>query len=134
MAGRCARGGYSLHQSLLGGRLPEAPELFSRLDLIELGLEDRLLVLPHLLQPLHSFLLVQKSALLPDLLHPGLLLIRALLRTFCIAGLPFRFFLLFLKLKQQEELFPCQTWLIRGCSPSEDVTAAPSHIRRRAFN
>lgn len=62
--------GYLLHQFLLGGRLFEAPELFACFDLVELGLQDCLLVLLQLLLPLHSFFLLQESALLPDFFNP----------------------------------------------------------------
>lgn len=65
-----ARAGYSLGQLLLRGRIFEASEFFARFDLIKLGLEDRLLILPELFLPLRSFLLLEKSALFPDLFDP----------------------------------------------------------------
>lgn len=67
--------GYSLEQLLLGGRIFEAPEFLACFDLIKLGLEDRLLVLPEPLLPLHLLLLLQQPALLPDLFDPVLLII-----------------------------------------------------------
>ena len=73
--GGIREGGYSLQQLLLGGRIFEAPEFLTGFDLIKLGLEDRLLVLPELLLPLHLFLLVEQSALFPDLFNPVFLII-----------------------------------------------------------
>lgn len=97
-AGLRPEGEHSLHQLLLGGRIAEAPELLAGFDLIELGPEDRLLVLPEPLLPLRPLLLLQQPALLPDLLDPALFIIGAL-RAFRIARSSFRLFLLFLKIK-----------------------------------
>lgn len=65
-----ARAGYSLGQLLLRGRVFEASEFFARFDLIELGPEDRLLILPEPFLPPRSLLLLEESALLPDLFDP----------------------------------------------------------------
>lgn len=89
---------YSLHQLLLCGRISEASEFFACFDLVKLGLEDCLPVLPEPFLPLHFFLLLEKSALSPDLCNPVFVIIRTL-RTFCITWFSFRFFLLFLKIK-----------------------------------
>lgn len=93
---------YSLHQLLLCGRIFEASELLSSFDLVKLGLQDCLLVLLEPLLPLRSFLLLQQSALLPDLVHPGFFIIGTL-RTFCITCLSFQFFLLFLEYKNSKQ-------------------------------
>lgn len=95
---RRRKGAHSLHQLLLGGRISEASEFFACFDLIELGPEDRLLVLPEPLLPLRPLLLLQQPALLPDLFDPTLFIIGAL-RAFRIARPSFRLFLLFLKIK-----------------------------------
>lgn len=123
-------GVHSLPQLLLGGRVSEASELFACFDLIELGAEDRLLVLPEPLLPPRPLLLLQQPALLPDLVDPALLIIGAL-RTFRIARPSFRLFLLFLKVKivSSSSSPPPNTGpflLLNSISPSEYVTAHAS--------